>query len=145
MLEEKRRKPQQTPCPPLVSACQRARERGAGTRAQHHRHVCLQAGTRGTHVTQTLPSNLQGWFRASTGQGRRSPLGDPPSHRVCGPSPAQCLQHPPRARLAWAQPVTHQHWSGLSPLPVPSLGQTPKSSGRENWLWRSLRDQAVKY
>lgn len=31
------------------------------------------------------------------------------------------------------------------PLRKPSLGQTPKSSGRENWLWRSLRDQAMKY
>lgn len=48
---------------------------------------------------------------------------------------------PPRARLAWVQPVTHQHWSGLQPSPT----NTKILGKKELAMEKPLRDQAMKY
>lgn len=129
MLEEKRRKPQRTPCPPLVSVCQRAR--GARTRAQHHWHVGVQPEVgRARHTchstTAVEPTGLVlGFHRPRL----RIPSGGPSKPRVCGqrpitrtvsPTPSQgsaglgTTRHP--SALEWTQPPPRPPW-GKCPNP----------------------------
>lgn len=114
--------------------------------------VCLDGRRAGrAHV----PSNLRGWFRASTVRGHPSLAGGAgagrrsiPSGRVWSPLQATLWTAteahspvPPRARLAWVQPVTHQHWSGLQPSPT----NTKILGKKELAMEKPLRDQAMKY
>lgn len=76
----------------------------------------------------------------------RIPSGGPSKPRVCGQRPITrtVSPTPSRARLAWHNPSPIG--TGVDSAPsAPSLGQTPLSSGRENWQWRSLRDPAMKH
>lgn len=129
MLEENRRKPQRTnslPSPRLCVSELAGLGRGPGTTG-----TCVSSrklGARGTRVTQPRLSNLQGWFRASTGQGCGSPRG-PSKPRVCGqrpitgtvsPTPSQgssglgTTRHP--SALEWTQPPPRPPW-GKCPNP----------------------------
>lgn len=145
MLGEKRRKPQRTPGPPLVSACRRAR--GARTRpsATGPCGSGRKAGARHTcHSTTAVEATglVPGFPRPRP----RIPSGGPSKPRVCGQRPITrtVSPTPSRARLAWHNPSPIG--TGVDSAPsAPSLGQTPLSSGRENWQWRSLRDPAMKH